>query len=54
LAELRRATELDPESGGLARRDTDFEALHADEEFLRVTAPPAASRRRRQRARASR
>lgn len=54
LAELRRATELDPESGGLARHDADFEGLHADEEFLRVTAPPAASRRRRQRARASR
>ena len=54
LAELRRATELDPESGGLARRDADFEGLHADEEFLRVTASAAAGRRRRQRARASR
>ncbi len=53
LAELRRAAELDPESRVLARRDTDFEDLHEDEEFLTVTEPPHASRRR-QRPRATR
>ena len=54
LAELRRAAELDPESRLLARRDADFEDLHDDEEFLRVTEPPPAANRRRPRPRASR
>lgn len=54
LAQLRRATALDPDTRLLARRDADFEDLHDDEEFLRITEPPAATGRRRPRARASR
>ncbi len=54
LAELRRATEQDAENRSLARRDTDFEPLHEDEEFLQVTAPVASGNRRRPRPRASR
>jgi Flp pilus assembly protein TadD len=54
LAHLQRAVALDPENRFLARRDTDFEDLAEDEEFLRITEPPAASGRRRARARTTR
>lgn len=54
LVELRRAAERDPENRSLARRDTDFESLREDEEFLRVTAPVASGNRRRPRPRAPR
>lgn len=54
IAQLRRATELDPDNRHLARRDADFEVLHEDERFLRITDPPPATGRRRSRVRASR
>jgi tetratricopeptide (TPR) repeat protein len=46
LARLRRAVDLDPDNGLLARRDADFGRLADDPAFREVTQPPAAGRRR--------
>lgn len=54
LEHLRQATQLDPEVRLLARRDADFEDLHDDGDFSRITERPPASGRRRLRPRSTR
>ncbi len=43
---LRRAVAVSPDAGAQARLDADFESLHQSEDFVAITAPPAAVPRR--------